>query len=129
MCGGGPPPGGTIASIAKYAPPVSSPVTRKRYASPGPQKASPLSDGRWSRRGAGCVSVGKAGSSLSGGCRINDLEKVQERGHAAQGACRSAAVRAAVPRPRHLTSSVCDIVVGWTRQTSRYVPGTCGVTL
>jgi hypothetical protein len=30
ICGGGPPPGGTIASIAKYEPPVSSPVTRNR---------------------------------------------------------------------------------------------------
>jgi hypothetical protein len=28
MCGGGPPPGGTIASIAKYALSDSSPVTR-----------------------------------------------------------------------------------------------------
>jgi hypothetical protein len=30
MCGGGPPPAGTIASIAKYAPPDSAPVIRKR---------------------------------------------------------------------------------------------------
>jgi hypothetical protein len=35
--GGGPPPGATIASIAMYAPPVSAPVTRNRYTSPGPR--------------------------------------------------------------------------------------------
>ena len=30
MCGGGPPPGGTMASNVAYLPPVSSPVARKR---------------------------------------------------------------------------------------------------
>src|SRR5919197_3488186 len=57
MCGGGPPPGGTIASIAKYAPPVSAPVTRNRYRSPGPRKVAPLPAGRYSSSPAGIVVV------------------------------------------------------------------------
>src|SRR5690242_12531731 len=57
MCGGGPPPGGTIASIAKYAPPDSAPVTRNRYRSPGPRNMAPLPAGRYSSFPAVVVAV------------------------------------------------------------------------
>src|SRR5262245_10711536 len=54
MCGGGPPPVGTSASIANILPSHSAPVTRKVYLSPGPQYWAPRPTGRWSMATASC---------------------------------------------------------------------------
>src|SRR3712207_4147235 len=74
MCSGGPPPGGTYASIAKYAPPLSSPVTRKRYVSPGPRNVGPAPTGRCSSSPCDCVRVAEVTPSprVEVGCASNE---------------------------------------------------------